>query len=275
MSESAVSAADTLRDAVRRKYADLATGSEAGCCGPDAGCDADASEEVTMIGDAYEGVDGYVATADLGLGCGLPTELADLQPGEHVIDLGAGAGLDAFVARRTVGNDGYVLGVDMTPEMVEKARTNAKALGYANVEFRRGEIEALPVDDGAFDIALSNCVLNLVPDKTRAFRETFRVLRPGGRFVISDIVSGGTLPAAIRGAAELYVGCIAGALPREEYLGIIRDAGFAQVTIAKDRAVDLPDDLLRAHLSDEALADFRASGAGVHSITVTGVKPGA
>ena len=160
-----------------------------------------------------------------------------------------------------------------SPEMIEKARANADKLGYDNVDFQLGDIEDLPVNDGAFDIAVSNCVLNLVPDKAQAFREIHRALRPGGRFVISDIVSTGVLPSAIREAAELYVGCIAGALPKDDYLRIIRSAGFAEVTVAKDRAIDLPDALLRQHLSDADLADFRASGAGVHSITVRGRKP--
>lgn len=227
------------------------------------------------MSERYDTLDGYADDADLGLGCGLPTEMADLQSGERVIDLGSGAGLDAFVARRAVGAEGYVLGVDMTPEMIKKARANAAKLGYGNVDFRLGEVGALPVDDGAFDVALSNCVLNLVPDKTQAFREMMRALRPGGRFVISDIVSTGLLPDAIREAAELYVGCIAGALPKGDYLDIIRDVGFEHVTVEKDRPIELPDEMLREHLSDDALADFRASGAGVCSVTVTGVKPGA
>lgn len=271
--------ADATKATVRAKYGAIAE-SQSSCCAPSG------SEEVPSGGapsastcldmsERYDALDGYAADADLGLGCGLPTEIANLQPGERVIDLGSGAGLDVFVARRAVGPDGYVLGVDMTPAMVEKARANAEQLGYANVDFRLGEIEAMPVDDGAFDIALSNCVLNLVPDKTQAFREIFRVLRPGGRFVISDIVSTGPLPDALREAAELYVGCIAGALPKDDYLSIMRDIGFERITVDKERAVELPDEVLREHLSDSARADFRASGAGVLSLTVTGTVPSA
>jgi SAM-dependent methyltransferase len=259
--------AETTKATVRAKYAAIAE-SESSCCAPSASTCLDMSER-------YDALDGYAADADLGLGCGLPTEMADLQPGEHVIDLGSGAGLDAFVARRAVGSDGYVLGVDMTSEMVEKARANAKKLDYANVDFRLGEIEALPTDDDTFDIVISNCVLNLVPDKAQAFREIFRVLRPGGRFVIADIVSTRPLPEGLREAAELYVGCIAGALPKADYLRIIRDAGFERVAVEKEHTVDLPDAVLRDHLSGDALADVRASGAGVRSITVIGLKPDA
>jgi SAM-dependent methyltransferase len=206
----------TLREAVRATYAAIASSDALGgdgstddtCCGPSCGCaSGDDSGVSSMIGDEYDGVEGYVAEADLKLGCGVPTDLADLQPGEIVLDLGSGAGLDAFVARRIVGAEGRVEGVDFTPEMVEKARANAEDLGYDNVHFHEGAIEDLPIDDARFDVALSNCVLNLVPDKARAFEEMHRVLRVGGRFCISDIVVQGDLPATIRRSAELYAGC--------------------------------------------------------------------
>jgi len=199
-----------------------------------------------MIGDAYDGVDGYVEAADLGLGCGLPIEHAGLAPGQTVLDLGAGAGLDAFVARRVVGETGIVLGVDFTPEMVEKARQNAAALGYTNVHFEHGDIEALPFPDASVDVVVSNCVLNLVPDKARAFAEAFRVLRPGGHVCVSDVVSRGALPDAVRASAELYAGCVAGAVDRDAYLALVAEAGFEDAQIVAERPLHLPDGLLPA-----------------------------
>jgi SAM-dependent methyltransferase len=225
-----------------------------------------------MIGDEYDGVEGYVAEADLKLGCGVPTDLADLQPGEIVLDLGSGAGLDAFVARRIVGAEGRVEGVDVTPEMVEKARVNANDLGYDNVHFHEGDIEDLPIEDARFDVALSNCVLNLVPDKARAFNEMHRVLRAGGRFCISDIVVQGDLPDTIRRSAELYAGCVAGAMEREAYLGGLREAGFSGVEIVRERAVDVPDEVLAEAASTDEIQRFRENGA-LLSVTVRGRKP--
>lgn len=235
--------ADTLRQSVRMKYTAVARGKALSCCGPSNSGDG-ADIDVNMIGDAYDGVDGYVEAADLGLGCGLPVEHAGLAPGQTVLDLGAGAGLDAFVARRVVGETGTVLGVDFTPEMVAKARENAAALGYANVRFSHGDIEALPFKDRTVDVVVSNCVLNLVPDKPRAFAEAFRVLRPGGHVCVSDVVSRGTLPASVRASAELYAGCVAGALDREAYLGIVAEAGFEGVEVVAERPIDLPAGLL-------------------------------
>jgi arsenite methyltransferase len=212
-----------------------------------------------MIGDAYDGVEGYVPEADLGLGCGLPVEHAGLAEGQTVLDLGAGAGLDAFVARRIVGETGRVLGVDFTPEMVEKARANAAKLGYANVQFEHGDIEALPFAEASVDVMISNCVLNLVPNKARAFAEMARVLRPGGHFCVSDVVTRGDLPPAVRQSAELYAGCVAGALPEAEYLALLAEAGFEGVEVVKARPIDLPESL-------------GASGA-LWSVTVRGVRP--
>jgi SAM-dependent methyltransferase len=213
-----------------------------------------------------------VAEADLKLGCGVPTDLADLQPGEIVLDLGSGAGLDAFVARRIVGAEGHVEGVDVTPEMVGKARTNAKDLGYDNVHFHEGGIEDLPIDDARFDVALSNCVLNLVPDKARAFTEMHRVLRAGGRFCISDIVVQGDLPDTIRRSAELYAGCVAGAMEREAYLGGLREAGFSSVEVVRERAIGVPEEVLAEAASTDEIQRFRENGA-LLSVTVRGRKP--
>lgn len=262
---------EDLKERVRRKYAAIAEGAGASCCGP-SGCGPDAG--TTYMGESYAATAGYDAEADLGLGCGLPTEAAALQPGETVLDLGSGAGVDAFVARRLVGAEGRVLGVDMTPAMVDKARRNAGRLGYDNVAFLLGEIEALPVADESVDCIVSNCVLNLVPDKARAFQEMHRVLRAGGRFAVSDIVSSGPLPAAIGTAAALHAGCISGAIPKDDYLALLEAAGFAGVAVARERPITLPDELLRAHLADDERATFRASGAGLLSVTVTGVRLG-
>jgi SAM-dependent methyltransferase len=267
--------ADALRRAVRAKYAAVARGEALSCCGPVEACAPAEATEVNMIGDAYDGVDGYVEAADLGLGCGLPVEHAGLAPGQTVLDLGAGAGLDAFVARRAVGEGGTVLGVDFTPEMVEKARQNAAALGYANVRFEHGDIEALPFPDASVDVVVSNCVLNLVPDKARAFAEAFRVLRPGGHVCVSDVVSRGALPDAVRASAEFYAGCVAGALDRGAYLGIVADAGFEGIEVVAERPIDLPTGLLpdgaeAPLLSVTVRATRPAAGAAAGAASATG-----
>lgn len=271
---------DAVRTSVREKYAAVALGGDFGastsCCGPSGcGTPADLASGIQFIGDDYAAVGGYLADADLGLGCGVPTEHAEIAPGQTVLDLGAGAGIDAFVARREVGEAGRVLGVDMTPEMVTKARANATALGYANVEFRLGEIEALPVETATVDVVISNCVLNLVPDKGRAFAETFRVLKPGGHFCVSDVVTRGALPDAVRRSAELYAGCVAGAVDEADYLAGLASAGFEGVEVRKAREVEVPDAALAGVLSADETAALRASGAGLWSVTVFGRKPAA
>jgi SAM-dependent methyltransferase len=245
------------------------------CCAPapDPSAATYYGEDVAGIKDAYDKLDGHVEEADLGLGCGLPTEHAGLRPGQTVVDLGSGAGNDVFIARAAVGETGRVIGVDMTPEMVVKARENAARRGFRNVEFHLGDIESLPVADRAADVVVSNCVLNLVPDKERAFAEIFRILKPGGRFCVSDIVLEGKLPAELQRAAELYVGCVAGALGRESYVGLIRKAGFAGIEIKSSKTLDLPDEVLLGHIDAGALARYRSSGAAVLSITVVGERP--
>lgn len=263
-----------IKSVVRERYAAAAVAKKS-CCGggaPDAAV-AGADLGLNIIGDAYDGVAGYLADADLGLGCGLPTEHAGIAEGDVVVDLGSGAGIDAFIARNIVGETGQVIGIDMTPEMIARARVNAGKIGYANVEFRLGEIEALPVETGSVDVVVSNCVLNLVPDKARAFAEIFRVLRPGAHFCVSDIVATGELPEPIRKAAALYVGCVAGALQRDAYVDLIDKAGFVNVDVAETKPVDLPDEVLAAHLETAAIAAFRASGVALQSITVRGAKP--
>jgi arsenite methyltransferase len=265
-----------IKQLVRERYSSAAVG-KGSCCGPKICCDSgnvgSPDLGLDMIGDAYEAVDGYVPEADLGLGCGLPTQHAGIQEGDVVLDLGSGAGIDAFVARRIVGKRGRVIGVDMTPEMIAPARENASKLGYCNVEFRLGEIEQLPIDAGTVDVVVSNCVLNLVPNKTRAFSEIFKVLRPGAHFCVSDIVSTGELPEPIRQAAALYAGCISGALPREQYLRIIQEAGFESVEVAESKPIELPDNVLCGYLDKPQITAFRASGVSLQSITVRAGKP--
>jgi len=229
--------------------------------------------EAAVMAESYTNLSGYVPEADLGLGCGLPTQVARIQPGDTVIDLGSGAGNDAFVARHETGPTGKVIGIDFTPAMVERARRNAVVLGLNNVEFRLGDIEAMPVSDDLADVVVSNCVLNLVPNKPAVFREMFRVLKPGGHFSVSDIVLAGELPEGIQQAAELYAGCVSGAIAQEAYLGGLREAGFQNLTLQKARPIALPDEILSTYLSEADLTAFRASGAGVVSITVYGEKP--
>ena len=265
----------TLKDNVRSQYAAIARQDKAtnasSCCGA-GGC---STEVYNIMTDDYTGLAGYAPDADLGLGCGLPTQFAGIRPGDTVLDLGSGAGNDCFVARHETGADGRVIGVDFTPEMVAKARENAGRLGFQNVEFRQGDIEELPVSDGMIDVVVSNCVLNLVPDKRKAFSEVMRVLRPGGHFSISDVVLVGELPEAIREAAEMYAGCVSGALQESEYLGIIHELGFEQVTVQKRKAIVVPDDILSNYLDPAAMEQYRASGTGIFSITVSASKSAA
>jgi arsenite methyltransferase len=264
--------AEQLRDDVRRKYAEIARDRPAkdtpNCCGQS---QAEANS-VDMIGDAYRDTEGYVAEADLGLGCGLPVEHAGMRPGNTVLDLGCGAGLDAFVARREVGSDGLVIGVDMTAEMVARARENAAKLGFDNTDFRLGEIEHLPVRSGTVDVVISNCVLNLVPDKQRVFAEIHRVLRPGGHFCISDIVASRPLPEWVKGIAEAYAGCVSGAIPKGEYLDIVAAAGFGDVRVRAEKRIEVPAELLRRHLSPARRREAEADDLHVMAITVTAVK---
>lgn len=259
----------TIKETVRTKYDEIARKGERAGCGCGCGC---GSDSITMIGDEYANVEGYVAEADLGLGCGLPTELAGIEPGDTVLDLGSGAGLDAFVARTIVGESGRVIGVDMTESMIANARRNATTLGYENVAFELGEIEALPLESGSVDVVISNCVLNLVPDKAQAFAEMYRVLKPGGHFCVSDIVSRGRLPESVRSSAELYAGCVAGALEIDEYLARLRDAGFLDVDVAREKAIDVPDEIIEQEASASDVDAFRENGGAIVSVTVRGRK---
>ena len=224
---------EEIRKVVRKRYAKIAsTGSS--CCTPAASCCGGANTARDMskrIGYTDDELETVPEGANLGLGCGNPVALASLREGETVLDLGSGAGFDCFLAANKVGGNGKVIGVDMTPEMLEKARDNAKKGGYSNVEFRLGEIENLPVADNSVDVMISNCVINLSPDKRRVFAEAYRVLRPNGRLMVSDIVLLKELPAFVMNSLEAYVSCVSGAMIREEYLRTIENAGFKEVKI--------------------------------------------
>jgi ubiquinone/menaquinone biosynthesis C-methylase UbiE len=262
-----------LKQIVKSKYAEIALQSkelnETSCCGASGGC----STGTAVMAEDYSQLPGYVADADLGLGCGLPTEYAGFKEGDTVLDLGSGAGNDCFVARAVVGEKGKVFGVDMTEVMIEKAKRNAQKLGYDNVEFRLGEIEDLPLASNRVDVVVSNCVLNLVPDKEKAFAETFRVLKPGGHFSISDIVLSGELPEGLQQDAALYAGCVSGAIQKEPYLDLVRQSGFVNIQVQKQRRITLPDEILLQYLSASEVETFKNSGTGIFSITVYAKKP--
>ncbi|MDR3711435.1 MAG: arsenite methyltransferase [Puia sp.] len=264
---------EQIKDMVRQKYSEIALqdkeDNQASCCG--SGCCS--TEVYSIMSDDYSSLEGYNPDADLGLGCGLPTQFAQIKKGDVVIDLGSGAGNDAFVARAETGETGKVIGIDFTPAMIEKARINAEKLGYHNVEFRQGDIERIPVTSAIADVVVSNCVLNLVPNKDGVIREIFRVLKPGAHFSISDIVLVGGLPTKIREAAEMYAGCVAGAIQKDAYLELITLNGFRKVTIQKEKPIHLPDDILLQYLSPEELREFRQSPTGIHSVTVFAQKP--
>ncbi len=258
---------ESLKKIVRDKYSEIAVASDKKCC-----C-GDKEPDYTVLSMDYRKLEGYVEDADLKLGCGIPTEYAGIREGDHVLDLGSGAGNDCFVARRLVGETGHVTGLDFTDQMLEKARKNNERMGYRNVNFVQGDIEEIPLADNLFDVVISNCVLNLVPDKEKAYSEIQRVLKPGGHFCVSDIVLKGHLPDKLRQAASLYAGCISGALQKEEYLDQIRSAGFSGVKVKEERLNDVPDEFLLQHVPEEPVRQYRASGAGIISITVVGNKP--
>lgn len=262
-----------LKALVQQKYSEIAlqdkAGNQASCCGSGA-C---STEVYNIMSDDYTTLEGYNPDADLGLGCGLPTQFAQIKKGDTVIDLGSGAGNDCFIARQETGETGKVIGIDFTPAMIEKARTNAEKLRFHNVEFRQGDIEQMPVNADTADVIVSNCVLNLVPNKDGVFKEIFRVLKPGGHFSISDIVLQGELPAAIQQAAEMYAGCVSGAIQKQAYLDLITGNGFTNITIQKEKRITIPNDILSAYLSPEALTQFNNSGTGIYSVTVYAEKP--
>ncbi|MBF0208485.1 MAG: arsenite methyltransferase [Oligoflexia bacterium] len=263
---------EKIKNTVKNKYGEIARKSSTSCCSSGCGCGTSSNTDYSFVGESYSGCSGYNPDADLNLGCGIPTDIANIKEGDTIIDLGSGAGNDAFVARSLVGSNGRVIGVDMTEEMIQKAKENNKKMGYSNVEFLFGEIEKLPINDNVANVVISNCVLNLVPSKTKAFAEIFRVMKNGGHFSISDIVTTGDLPLAIKSAAEAYAGCVAGALIKEDYLNIIKETGFVNIRVAKERRITIPDDMLKTFLTKKDIDEFRNSDVGILSITVYGEK---
>ncbi|MEO7394277.1 MAG: arsenite methyltransferase [Chitinophagaceae bacterium] len=264
-----------IKQLVKEKYSEIANQTKevnaASCCGATSSCGGD--EVYNIMADDYSSLDGYNAEADLGLGCGLPTEFANIKEGDTVIDLGSGAGNDAFVARKITGDKGKVIGIDFTEAMIARARENAAKLGLNNVEFRQGDIEDMPVTADKADVIVSNCVLNLVPNKHKVFSELYRVLKPGGHFSISDIVLVGELPAKWKEVAELYAGCVSGAIQKKEYLSIIEETGFKNISLQKDKTINIPDTILSNYLSADEITDYKNRATRITSITVYAEKP--
>ena len=263
-----------IKELVKEKYSQIAEQGKlqnaSSCCGATSSC---CDEVYNIMADDYTKLEGYNPDADLGLGCGLPTEFAKIKEGDTVIDLGSGAGNDAFIARRIVGKYGRVIGIDITEKMIELARANASKLGYKNVEFRNGDIDSMPLFSNKADVVVSNCVLNLVPNKYKVFSEIFRVLKPGGHFSISDIVIEGEIPAKWKEIAELYAGCVSGAIQKNEYLKIIEEGGFTNITIQKDKTIVIPDEILGEYISPEEIDEYKNSNVRIASLTVYADKP--
>jgi len=264
---------ENAKEIVKEKYGQIAENSHPestlSCCGPS--CCGDGAD-YTVFSESYDKMDGYNPDADLGLGCGIPTEFAKIRKGDTVVDLGSGAGNDCFVARALTGPAGRVIGIDMTEPMIEKAKQNVKKLGYTNVEFRLGDIEEMPVDSDSADVVISNCVLNLVPDKEKAFSEIFRILKPGGHLSVSDVVLRGNLPDKIKNAAEMYAGCVSGAIDIKKYLDMMSDARLKNILIQKEKIITIPDETLLNYLDNNGLDEFKKSGSGIFSITVYAEK---
>ncbi len=259
-----------LKEIVKEKYGAIAQqtySQKKSCC-----CNTSEPLDFSIMAEDYTKLTGYAPDADLQLGCGIPTEYAKIKSGDTVVDLGSGAGNDAFVARSIVGETGRVIGIDMTEPMIEKARNNTNALGFANVEFRLGDIENIPIEENSADVVVSNCVMNLVPDKQKAFAETFRILKSGGHFSISDIVLKGELPNHIREVATLYAGCVSGAVQKEEYLSIIEKSGFKNIAIQKEREIHIPNEILIQHISLDDLRELKKKNVGIYSVTVFAEK---
>lgn len=264
---------EKIKEIVKEKYSEIAkqtkSENESSCCGVGGCCGVD----YTIFSEDYSNLKGYNKDADLGLGCGLPTEFALIKEGDTVVDLGSGAGNDAFIARAIAGDKGKVIGIDFTNEMINKARENAEKLNYNNVEFRFGDIEKIPITEGRADVVISNCVLNLVPDKLKAFKEIYRILRSGGHFSVSDIVTKGDLPESIKKVAELYAGCVSGAINQDEYIQIIKEAGFVNLTIQKEREIKIPEEIILQYITKDELDDFNKKGTKIISMNIYADKP--
>ncbi len=264
---------EQLKEIVRKKYSEIALQDKetnmSSCCGA-GGC---STEVYNIMSEDYTTLKGYNADADLGLGCGLPTQYAQIKKGDVVVDLGSGAGNDCFIARHETGETGKVIGVDFTPAMIDKARANAEVRGFNNVEFRQGDIESMPITANTADVIVSNCVLNLVPNKDAVIKDIYRVLKPGGHFSISDVVLVGALPEGLRKDAEMYAGCVSGAIQKEVYMELIHANGFEQVTIQKEKAIIIPDDILINYLTADQIAAFNNGATGIFSVTVFAKKP--
>lgn len=272
LNKNKMKTAEEIKEMVKEKYSEIAAQDKdqnlSSCCG--ASCCSD--EVYNIMSDDYTTLEGYNPDADLGLGCGLPTQFAKIKKGDVVIDLGSGAGNDCFIARQETGAEGKVIGIDMTEAMIKRARTNADRAGFNNVEFRLGEIEKMPLSSNTADVIVSNCVLNLVPNKRKAFEELHRVLKPGGHFSISDIVLTGELPEKILQAAEMYAGCVAGAIQKDEYLRLITELGFENISLQKEKIINVPDDILSNYLTADEIKWYKEKGAGIFSITVYAEK---
>lgn len=263
-----------LKLVVKEKYSEIANQSkqqnESSCCGATGCC---SGVDYTLFSENYDKLEGYNPDADLGLGCGIPTEFAQIKKGDTVVDLGSGAGNDCFVARALVGESGKVIGIDMTEAMLEKAKANAKKLNFNNVEFHLGDIENMSLDSNIADVIISNCVLNLVPDKVKAFSEIQRILKPGAHLSVSDVVLLGNLPEKLKQVAELYAGCVSGAIEKNNYLEIMHKSGLVNIKIQKEKSITIPDEILLNYISAQEIEDYRKSGLGVLSVTVYAEKP--
>lgn len=262
-----------LKNIVKQKYSEIALQNketnQSSCCGA-GGC---STEVYNIMTDDYSDLKGYNPEADLGLGCGLPTQFAKIRKGDTVIDLGSGAGNDCFIARSETGTEGSVIGIDFTAAMIDRAKINAEKLGFENVQFRQGDIENMPVAANIADVVVSNCVLNLVPNKDGVFKEIYRVLKPGAHFCISDIVLAGSLPEALRKDAEMYAGCVSGAIQKNVYMELISANRFINITIQKEKPIIIPDDILKKYLNETELENFKTGNTGIFSVTVYAEKP--